>query len=484
VLLARRSPTTPGPRRATDAAAIALRAVDDRPERKPVRTTVYISAHDGRTRHRPFDGFRLARPGDSLAYALPRMPERTILIPDRLLDTVRGASLADQAVVVEGERIAEVIAAADVPEGPRTIRLQGMTLLPGLMDMHSHLIGLQDSGQGYAVLLTRSGAQEAMTGVKNAHDTLMAGFTTVRDIGTFRAFVDVALRDAIEAGWVEGPRMICAGAYVTCPGGGGDITGLPADVDAVVPRDLRFGVTSGVDQMRANVRRILAGGADFIKVLATGAVLTSGTNPGMPEFTEDELRAAVEECAQAGTFVAAHAHGAEGIKRAVRAGVRSIEHGSLLDDEAIDLMAERGTYLVADMYDGDYMLEEGPALGYTEETLRKTVMTNDAQREGFAKSVKAGVRIAHGTDSGIYPHGWNAKNLAFYVRFGLTPMQAIQSATHWAAELLRWEDRVGAVEPGLYADLIAVPGDPSDDVTILEDVPFVMKGGAVVKDGR
>jgi imidazolonepropionase-like amidohydrolase len=412
------------------------------------------------------------------------MSERTILIADLIIDTVEGRSLPGRAVVVEGDRIAEVIGADRVPDGPRTIRLAGSTLLPGLMDMHSHLIGLQDTGQGYASLITRSGAQEAMTGVKNARDTLLAGFTTVRDIGTFRAFVDVALRDAIEAGWVEGPRMMCAGAYVTCPGGGGDLTGLAPDVDAVVPRELRFGVTSGVDEMRANVRQILRYGADFIKVLATGAVLTSGTNPGMPEFTEDELRAAVEECELAGTFVAAHAHGAEGIKRAARAGVRSIEHGSLLDDEAIELMAERGTYLVADMYDGDYMLEEGPGLGYTEETLRKTVMTNDAQREGFAKSVKAGVRIAHGTDSGIYPHGWNAKNLAFYVRFGLTPMQAIRSATRWSAELMRWEDRVGAIEPGLFADLIAVPGDPADDVTILEDVPFVMKGGVVVKDAR
>ena len=412
------------------------------------------------------------------------MSERTILIADLIIDTVGGRSLPGRAVVVEGDRIAEVIGADRVPDGPRTIRLAGSTLLPGLMDMHSHLIGLQDTGQGYASMITRSGAQEAMTGVKNARDTLLAGFTTVRDIGTFRAFVDVALRDAIEAGWVEGPRMMCAGAYVTCPGGGGDLTGLAPDVDAVVPRELRFGVTSGVDEMRANVRQILRYGADFIKVLATGAVLTSGTNPGMPEFTEDELRAAVEECELAGTFVAAHAHGAEGIKRAARAGVRSIEHGSLLDDEAIELMAERGTYLVADMYDGDYMLEEGPGLGYTEETLRKTVMTNDAQREGFAKSVKAGVRIAHGTDSGIYPHGWNAKNLAFYVRFGLTPMQAIRSATRWSAELMRWEDRVGAIEPGLFADLIAVPGDPADDVTILEDVPFVMKGGVVVKDAR
>jgi imidazolonepropionase-like amidohydrolase len=412
------------------------------------------------------------------------MTERTILIPELIIDTVEGRSLRERAVVVEGERIVEVIGVDQVPEGPRTILFEGWTLLPGLMDMHSHLIGLQDTGQGYASLVTRSGAQEAMTGVKNARDTLRAGFTTVRDIGTFRAFVDVALRDAIEAGWVEGPRMMCAGAYVTCPGGGGDLTGLAPDVDAVVPRELRFGVTSGVDEMRANVRQILRFGADFIKVLATGAVLTAGTNPGMPEFTEDELRAAVEECELAGTFVAAHAHGAEGIKRAVRAGVRSIEHGSLLDDEAIELMAERGTYLVADMYDGDYMLEEGPALGYTEETLGKTVMTNDAQREGFARSVKAGVRIANGTDSGIYPHGWNAKNLAFYVRFGLTPIQAIQSATRWAAELMRWEDRVGTIERGLLADLIAVPGDPTDDVTILEDVPFVMKGGVVVKDVR
>ena len=409
------------------------------------------------------------------------MAERVILVPDHVIDTERGESMRDRAVVVAGERIEGLIAATDVPNGSRVMRLDGSTLLPGLMDAHSHLIGLQETGQGYASMVTRTGAQEALTGVKNARDTLLAGFTTVRDVGTFRAFVDVALRDAIEAGWVEGPRMMCAGAYVTCPGGAGDLTGLAPDVDAVVPRELRFGVTSGVDQMRTNVRQILRYGADFIKVLATGAVLTSGTNPGLPEFTEAELRAAVEECALGGTFVAAHAHGAEGIKRAVRAGVRSIEHGSLMDDEAIGMMADHGTYLVADMYDGDYMLEEGPALGYSEEVLGKTRLTNDAQREGFAKCVKAGVRIANGTDSGIAPHGWNARNLALYVRFGLTPIQAIQSATRWAAELMGWEDRVGTIAPGLYADLIAVPGDPADDVTLLEDVPFVMKGGQIVK---
>jgi imidazolonepropionase-like amidohydrolase len=387
-------------------------------------------------------------------------------------------------VLVEGDRIAGVAPIGDLSSDADRLDLAGMTLLPGLMDMHAHLIGELDSGQGYASLVMRTGAQEAFTGVRNARAALHAGVTTVRDIGTFRAFVDVALRDAIEAGVVEGPRMVCAGAYVTCPGGGGDLTGLAPDVDAVIPRDLRFGVTTGVDQMRANVRRILAGGADFIKVIATGAVLTSGTNPGLPEFTEDEIRAAVEEATLAGTHVACHAHGAEGIKRAVRAGARSIEHGSLIDDEAIDLMVEHGTYLVADMYDGDFMLEPEQQARYSQETIRKTIMTNDAQREGFAKAVKAGVRVANGTDCGIFPHRDIAKNLAYYVRFGLTDTQAIQSATRWSAELLGWEERVGTIEPGLHADLIAVPGDPTADVRLLESVPFVMKAGATVVDRR
>ncbi|HEX6130654.1 MAG TPA: amidohydrolase family protein [Actinomycetota bacterium] len=412
------------------------------------------------------------------------MAERIVLRPDRVIDPERAEVLVDRAVIVEGDRIADVVRRDDAPVDARAIDLAGHTLLPGLSDAHAHLVGTEDTGQGYASLVTRSGAQEALAGVRNARATLEAGFTTVRDVGTFRAFVDVALRDAIEAGWVAGPRMACAGAYVTCPGGGGDVTGLAPDVDAIVPRELRFGVTSGVDQMRANVRQILRYGADFIKVIATGAVLTSGTNPGMPEFTEAELRAAVEECEFAGTYVAAHAHSAEGIKRAVRAGVRSIEHGSLIDDEAIELMAERGTFLVADMYDGDWIMEEGPRLGYSAEVMRKTEWTNDTQRDGFARCVKAGVRIAFGTDSGVYPHGLNARNLAFHVRLGQTPLEAIRAATWVNAELLGWTDRIGTVKPGLLADLIAVPGDPTDDVTLLEEVPFVMKGGEVVKDVR
>lgn len=399
---------------------------------------------------------------------------RLALLPDRVFDSVNGQMLDGHVVVIEGDRILAVAPADGIGD---VVALPGQTIVPGLIDVHTHLTGPVDDGQGYAHLVMRSGAQDALIGVKHARATIRAGFTTVRDIGSFRAFTDVALREAIGEGWVEGPRMMVAGAYVTCPGGGGDITGLAVDVDEVVPRELRFGVTSGVDQMRANVRQILRYGADFIKVLATGAVLTSGTNPGAPEFTEDEIRAAVETAAAAGTHVAAHAHGAEGIKRAVRAGVRSIEHGSLLDDEGVELMATHGTYLVADMYDGDHIQAVGPERGYTEEVMRKTAMTTDAQRAGFRKAVEAGVRIAYGTDSGVYPHGDNALQFPLYVEHGLTPAQALQSATRWAAELMGWEDRVGALEPGLFADLVVVPGDPSGDVGLLESPAGVMKSG-------
>jgi imidazolonepropionase-like amidohydrolase len=410
---------------------------------------------------------------------------RTAYVPDRVFDSVEGRMLEGRAVLVDGGLIEAVVSIGDVPSDVARIDLSGYSLLPGLMDMHCHLIGELDSGQGYSSLVERSGAQEVLSGVRNAREALRAGVTTVRDIGTFRAFADVALRDAIEDGTVEGPRMMCAGAYVTCPGGGGDVTGLAPDVDAVVPRELRFGVTTGVDQMRTNVRQILRYGADFIKIIATGAVLTSGTDPGLPEFTEDELRAAVEEAELAGTHVACHAHGAVGIKRAVRAGARSIEHGSLMDDEAIELMADRGTYLVADMYDGDYMLEPEQRARYSAETIRKTEWTNDEQRAGFGKAVAAGVKIANGTDCGIFPHRDIPKNLAYYVRYGgISDAKALQSATRWSAELMGWQDRVGTVAPGSFADLIAVAGDPSADVRLVEDVRFVVKGGVLVRDDR
>ena len=403
----------------------------------------------------------------------------TALLPDRVFDSINGQMVTDQVIIIENGRISALSPASEVTD---VIRLDGMTVLPGLIDVHTHLASPLDNGQGSAWMVQRTGAQDALIGVKHAGETLRAGFTSVRDIGPWRAFTDVALRDAIEAGWVQGPRMSCAGAFMTCPGGGGDITGLAVDIDTTIPRELRFGVASGTDQMRATARQILRYGADFIKVLATGAVLTSGTNPGAPEMTEDELRAVVEIAQESGTHVAAHAHGTEGIKRAVRAGVRSIEHGSLLDDEAIDLMLERGTYLVADLYDSIYIVEVGPAFGYTDEVMAKTEMTAEAQREGFRRAVERGVKVAFGTDAGVIPHGINARQFGLYVENGLTAAEAIQSATRWAAELMGWEDRVGALVPGAFADLVAVEGDPSQDVGLLESPSGVMKGGVWAVD--
>jgi imidazolonepropionase-like amidohydrolase len=416
---------------------------------------------------------------------MPTSEEVTVVRAGSLVDVEAGEALTDRVVVIRGDRVESVMPSTDAPaDADNVVDLSGSTVLPGLIDCHAHMIGELESGHGYAALVMRTAAQEAFTGVRNARDTLMAGFTTVRDVGTFRAFVDVALREAIDAGDVAGPRMMCAGAYVTSAGGGGDVTGLAPDVDAAVPIDLRYGVANSAPQVRARVRKILHGGADFIKVIATGAVLTEGTTPGAPEFSEGEIRAAVEETALYGTFVAAHAHGAEGIKRAVRAGVRSIEHGSLMDDEAIELMASRGTFLVADIYNGDWIKEEGERAGWSKNVLRKNQETTQAQREGFAKAVKAGVKIAYGTDTGVYPHRWVGKQIAYHVRFGQTPMEAIRSATVTAAELMGWSDRVGALAPGRFADLIAVPDDPTDDVSLFENVPFVMKGGEVVKDQR
>jgi imidazolonepropionase-like amidohydrolase len=407
---------------------------------------------------------------------------RTVIRPGLLLDVVTGELLPGRAVIIDGHRIADVVAAADAPaEGPALVDLPGHTVLPGLIDCHTHLVGEPDSGRGYAELLARTGAQEALSGARNALDTLLAGFTTVRDVGTFRAFVDVALRDAIDAGWLPGPRMRVAGAYLTCSGGGGDITGLAPDVDAIVPYELRVGVADSVDEIRRAVRRVLHGGADLVKLIATSAVMAPGGMPGAPELTEPQIRAAVEEAALAGADVAAHAHGAEGIKRAVRGGVRSVEHGSLMDDEAIELMAAAGTFLVADVYNGDYIAETGRAQGWRADVLRKNDETTQAQRDGFAKCLTAGVRIAFGTDSGIYPHGRNARQFAYQVRCGQSPLDAIRSATVHAAELIRWDDRVGRVAPGYLADLIAVPGDPVQDIRLLEEVAFVMKDGAVLR---
>jgi imidazolonepropionase-like amidohydrolase len=416
------------------------------------------------------------------AHATPQSPEApqvTAIRAGRLVDLESGVVRRDQLVVIRGDRIEAVQPGATrPPAGAKLIDLSRYTVLPGLIDCHAHMIG--DLTDTDALLpLQRSGAQEAFSGVRNARATLLAGFTTVRDVGTYRALVDGALRDAIDDGTVTGPRMAVAGAYVTVTSGGGELVGAAQDV--TLPAEYRFGVANSADEVRERVRAILNGGADFIKIIATGAVLTQGTKPGASEYTEEQIRAAVEQAAEYGTYVTAHAHGAEGIKRAVRAGVRSIEHGSLIDDEAIALMKEKGTWLVADIYNGDYIASHGREAGWPEEILRKNDETTDAQRAGFRKAVAAGVRIAYGTDSGVYPHRFVARQLPYMVRYGLTPMQAIRSATLSAAELMGWEDRVGSIGAGKLADIIAVPGDALADLKSIERVGFVMKGGIVYK---
>jgi imidazolonepropionase-like amidohydrolase len=403
----------------------------------------------------------------------------TVIRAGRLVDVERGEVHRNRVIVVRGERIEAIQpGTARLPAGAKVVDLSRYTVLPGLIDCHAHMIG--DLTDADALLpLQRSGAQEAFSGVRNARSTLLAGFTTVRDVGTYRALVDAALRDAINDGTVIGPRMAVAGAYVTVTSGGGELIGAAQDV--TIPADYRFGVANTADQVRERVRAILNGGADFIKLIATGAVLTQGTRPGASEYTEEQIRAAVEQAAEYGTYVTAHAHGAEGIKRAVRAGVRSIEHGSLIDDEAIALMKEKGTWLVADIYNGDYIASAGKKQGWSAEILRKNEETTGAQRAGFRRAVAAGVRIAYGTDSGVYPHRLVARQLPYMVRYGMTPVQAIQSATLSAAGLMGWEDRIGSITAGKLADIVAVPGDALIDLRSFENVAFVMKGGVVYK---
>jgi imidazolonepropionase-like amidohydrolase len=404
------------------------------------------------------------------------MAERVLLRSAQLLDVVAGSWLPDRRLLVDPDgRIEAVLGPEDSPPADaRPIDLGPGWIVPGLIDCHTHLVGEpQEAG---VPATTTSSAQEAMTGIRNARATLAAGFTAVRDVGTFRAFVDVALRDAIDAGWTPGPRMQCAGAYVTAPGGAGDVTGLARDI--TLPADLRFGVVRSVAEVRDRVRAIVGGGADLIKILVTGAVLTRGTRPGTIELDEAMIAAAVDQAAALGVFVAAHAHGTEGIKLAIRGGVRSVEHGSLIDDEGIDLLVQHGTYLVADVYDGDWIAEEGARSGWPDETMAKNEETTQAQRDGFAKAVDAGARIAFGTDSGVYPHGRNAIQFGYQVRLGQTPLDAIRSATVVAAELMGRERDLGSLAPGRYADLVVLQRDPLDDIEVLRTPTLVVKGGA------
>jgi imidazolonepropionase-like amidohydrolase len=399
-----------------------------------------------------------------------------------LLDPLTGRVEPDRVLHVDGDGRIDAIGGPDdrFPDDAAAVDLSGLTVLPGLIDTHSHLVGdVQEAG---VPATTTSVAEDVLIGVRHARQTIEAGFTSVRDVGSFRAFSDCALRDAIDRGDVVGPRMQCAGAFITAPWGGGAVVGLARDIE--LPADLRFGVVTTPDEVRDRVRRLLIGGADLIKCIGTGAVLTRGGVPGAPELGEAEIRAAVDEARWYDAFVAVHAHGAEGAKRAIRAGARSLEHGSFLDDEAIALLADTGTFFSVDIYDGEWVLGPDGPTDWSADTMRKMREAQDSAEIVFGKARAAGVRIAFGTDSGVYPHGRNGRQFASYVRLGMAPIDAIRAATTTAAELMGWSDRVGSLAPGRYADLVAVAGDPLADVTTLEQPVVVVKGAEVVLDRR
>lgn len=396
----------------------------------------------------------------------------------QLVDVRAGAVLTDQCISITDDRIMAVAPCGATPKGAKRIDWSAFTILPGLIDLHTHLA---DAGQSadLALPIKTSPAATALIGAHNARLTLEAGFTTVRDVGTYRGLTDIALRDAINAGHVPGPRMFVAGAYITLPKGGGELNGVVPNEE--LPADMRLGIVSTPQEAATKTTFLIDQGADFIKTIATGAVLAIGTEPGEPELSEAQLRAVVQTAKAKGKFVTAHAHGAVGIKNAIRAGVRSIEHASLIDDEALKMAKASGTWLVMDIYNGDYIDDIGTREKWPEEYLRKNRETTDVQRIGFTKAVKIGVKLAYGTDSGVYPHGQNAKQFAYMVRYGMTQMQAIQSATVRAAELLGKDDEFGSIAPGRFADLVAVAGNPLDDIRILENVAHVMKGGNTVR---
>lgn len=396
----------------------------------------------------------------------------------KLINTENGSVERDRIVIVQDGVFSSIGGKeTDIPKNCRIIDLSDKTVLPGLIDCHTHLT--DETSIDPIIELQKTAAQKAFESIPYARRTVEAGFTTVRDVGTYRALVDLALRDAIARGDVVGPRVFAAGCYVTITGGGGALTGFAPDIK--IPFDLQFGKADGPWQVRERVRELAHRGVDCIKIIATGAVLTHGSNPGAQEFTLEEMQAAVEEAKKFGLKVAAHAHGTQGIKDAIKAGVASIEHGTRIDDECIALMKEKGTYLVADVYDDEFIQGEGKKRGMPKDFLEHDANLGQIQRDNFAKAVKAGVKIAFGTDAGVFPHGQNAKQFAWQVRYGQTPMEAIQSATIWAADLLGKQSELGSVAPGKKADLIAISGDPLADVSVLEKVQFVMKDGKVVK---
>jgi imidazolonepropionase-like amidohydrolase len=409
-----------------------------------------------------------------------RRPAVTAIRAGKLIDVDAGRVLSNQTILVRDGKIESVGENLAIPSGVTIVDLSKMTVLPGLIDCHTHLAdGSQEANIDPVYQLKRTAAAIALESVPNVRVFLESGFTTVRDVGVYRALNDVALRDAINAGYFPGPRMFVAGAYITITGGAGAMTGYAPDIR--LPWDLRYGEANGPWEVRQKVRQLVHDGADHIKVLSTGAVLTHGSNPNSTEFTPEELEAAVDEARHFGLRVEAHAHAAEGIKNAVRAGVASVEHATLIDDEGISLAKQYGTYLDMDIYDEECLQEVGKNGPRPADFLEHDRSLGEQHRRNFTKALHAGVKLSFGTDAGVCPYDRSVRQFAFMVKYGMTPMQAIQSATHNAADLLGKADLLGSIKPGKYADIVAVSSDPLSDIHILEHVSFVMKEGTVYK---
>ena len=411
--------------------------------------------------------------GESTAQSVDANPLEAIRA-GKFIDVQAGRVLSNQIILIRGSKIEAVGSNLAIPEGAKVIDLSKMTVLPGLIDCHTHLADIASLEPLEVLRMTAT--QTAYATIPNASATLLAGFTTVRDVGVYRAFNDVAMRDAIAHGIFIGPRMYVAGAYLTISQGAGSMSGLAMDI--TLPPDLRFGTADSPWEVRKVVRELAHLGADHIKILTTGAVLTHGSLVKSIEFTPEEIKAAVDEAANFGLRVEAHAHDTEGIKNAIRAGVASVEHATLIDDEGIALAKKHGTYLDMDIYDEE-CIQSDPAA--PADFLAHDAGLAEAQRRNFTKAVRAGVKMSFGTDAGVCPHGVNARQFAFMVKYGMTPMQAIQSATVNAADLIGHSELFGSITAGKSADIIAVAADPLADVSVLEHVQFVMKEGKVYK---
>jgi imidazolonepropionase-like amidohydrolase len=404
----------------------------------------------------------------------------TAIRAGRLVDVDARKVLSSQVILIRDGKIDSIGGNVAIPAKANVIDLSGKTVLPGLIDCHTHLADGDHADNADPVRqLRRTASQVALESVPNARVFLEEGFTSVRDVGVYRALNDIALRDAINHGYIVGPRMFVAGAYITITGGAGAMTGFAPDIS--LPPDLRYGEANSPWEVRQKVRQLAHNGVDHIKVLATGAVLTHGSNPKSVEFTPEELNAAVDEANHFGLRVEAHAHAAEGIKNAIRAGVASVEHATLIDDEGIALAKQHGTYLDMDIYDEECIQEEGQKGNTPADFLEHDRDLGETHRRNFTKALHAGVKLSFGTDAGVCPYDRSSRQFAFMVKYGMTPMQAIQSATSSAADLLGKSDLLGSLKPGKYADIIAVNGDPTTDISTIEHVSFVMKEGKVYK---